>query len=446
MTRTPINELAMRPVIGIDFGTTNSVLTLLDESGRPHTTRFSLGRESFETFRTVLCYWQEHDGARITDRHEAGPWAIRSYLEDSRDSRLIMSMKTYLAQRSFRETRIFGRPTTLETMIATFLRALFRLGDGNVNLGFGGRAVIGRPVRFAGEFADGELAETRLRTAYREAGLPHVDVALEPEGAGYGYARSLREAATVLVADFGGGTSDFSLIHFDFVGGQPRAIPLGTAGIGIAGDVFDYRIIDHLIAPMLGKGETYRIMGKDMPIPQGFYSDFARWHRLSLLRTPKTLRDLHEIARLSSAPDKLGDLIIIIERELGFQLYQSVSRAKAALSRADETEIIFEAEGLSFDARLTRRDFESWIAGDIERIAATVDEAMADAGLADHEVDRVFLTGGTSFVTAIRRLFTERFGSERISAGGEFVSVAEGLALIGRDLELGLRDPARSSS
>ena len=429
----------MRPVIGIDFGTTNSVLTMLDEHGTPHAARFALGAESFDVFRSVLCYWQDHDGARILDHHEAGPWAIRAYLEDSLDSRLIMSMKTYLAQKSFRETRIYGRPTTLETMIATFLRALLGRADLDVGPGFAGRVVVGRPVRFAGELADSALAEARLREAYAQAGLREVDVALEPEGAGYGYARTLSAPATVLVADFGGGTSDFSLIHFDISAGRKRAIPLGSAGIGIAGDNFDYRIIDHLIAPRLGKGETYRVMGKDLYIPQEYYSDFARWHRLSMLRTPKTLRDLREIARISSAPGKLADLITIIERELGFQLYQSVSRAKAALSQAEETTVGFHAAGLAIEARLTRADFERWIADDLARIDATVGQALGAAGLADHEVDRVFLTGGTSFVPAIRRLFADRFGAEKISAGGEFVSVAEGLALIGRDIESGLR-------
>jgi hypothetical chaperone protein len=429
----------MRPVIGIDFGTTNSVLTMLGADGAPRTARFVLGEESHDVFRSVLCYWQENDNRRIVDHHEAGPWAIRAYLEDSLDSRLIMSMKTYLAQKSFRETRIYGRPTTLEAMIATFLRAFFARADLDVGPGFAGRVVVGRPVRFAGELADNEFAEARLREAYCEAGIADVDIAYEPEGAGYGYARSLAAPATVLVADFGGGTSDFSLIHFDFTAGKPRAIPLGSAGIGIAGDNFDYRIIDHLIAPALGKGETYRVMGKDLYIPQQYYSDFARWHRLSMLRTPKTLRDLREIARVSSAPGKIADLIAIIEHELGFQLYQSVSRAKAALSRVEETTVQFHADDLAIEAKLTRADFERWIADDLARINATVGQALANASVAEHEVDRVFLTGGTSFVPAIRRLFADRFGAEKISAGGEFVSVAEGLALIGRDIELGVR-------
>jgi hypothetical chaperone protein len=430
----------MRPVIGIDFGTTNSVLTLIGEDGRPRTVHFAVGTEVFDVFRSVLCFWQENTGKRIANRHEAGPWGISAYLEDSLDSRLIMSMKSYLAQKSFVQTRIYGQSFTLEALIAVFLRALFQRSEPAVTAGgFAGRAVVGRPVRFAGDFPDGDLAEQRLRAAYALAGIDTVDVALEPEGAGYGFARGLDRAATVLVADFGGGTSDFSLLHFDLSNGRPHLQPLGTAGIGIAGDTFDYRIIDHLIAPKLGKGEIYTVMGKELYVPQEYFSDFARWHKLSMLRTPKTLRDLREIARTCRAPEKLADLIAIIEHELGFQLYQSVSRAKAALSRGERTTISFAAGDLAIEETLTRADFERWIADDLARISATIDQALANAGLADHEVDRVFMTGGTSFVPALRKMFATRFGADKIAGGGEFVSVAEGLALIGRDLELGLR-------
>ena len=69
----------------------------------------------------------------------------------------------------------------------------------------------------------------------------------------------------------------------------------------------------------------------------------------------------------------------------------------------------------------------------IEASGAAVDRALAEAGLREDAIDRVFLTGGTSLVPAVRRLFTDRFGQGRVDGGGEFVSVAEGLALIGAD-------------
>ena len=61
-----------------------------------------------------------------------------------------------------------------------------------------------------------------------------------------------------------------------------------------------------------------------------------------------------------------------------------------------------------------------------------MDQALARSGVAAEAVDRVFLTGGTALMPAIRRLFEGRFGADRVSGGGEFVSVAEGLALIGQ--------------
>ena len=406
---------------GIDFGTTNTVIALLGEDGVARASVFGTD----DVFRTVLCFWAEEGRAGNTLRHAAGPAAIDAYLDDPLDSRLIMSMKSFLAQRSFTETRIFGRRFTLPELVAQFLRALAATaGLDPAAL----RVVAGRPVRFAGEFADDAFGEARLGEAFAAAGFRDVTVALEPEGAGWRFARSLDRPATVLVGDFGGGTSDFSVLRF--VPGAPVQ-PLGHAGVGIAGDVFDYRIIDRVISPLLGKDDTYRIMGKDMPVPVEYFSSFARWHRLSLMRNPKTLREIEDIARTARHPERLRRLTGLIRDEQGFPLYQAVSSVKAALSHADSAMLRFSHADLMIEQEVQRADFERWIAADLARMAKAVDEALADAGLDESAVEYVFLTGGTSFVPAVRRLFETRFGGGRVTMGGEFVSVAEGLALMG---------------
>jgi hypothetical chaperone protein len=404
--------------IGIDFGTTNSVVALRHEDGTTDVLRHGPGQT--DVFRTLLCFWSEQERGLQLLHHAAGAAAIGAYLEDPLDSRLIMSMKTYLAQRSFTETRIFGRIFTLEVLIATFLRTL--LADAPQ----APRIIVGRPVRFAGESADDAFGAARLQAACQEAGLPGVTLMLEPAAAGARFARTLREPATVLIGDFGGGTSDFSLLRFD-----PHAgvTPLGHAGIGIAGDAFDFRIIDHAISPLLGREDTYRVMGKPMPIPAEFYAGFARWHRLSLMRAPRTLRAIEEVARTATDPHRLHRLITLIEDGQGYALYQAVSGAKAALSVTEETVLRFRHKDFTVERRLLRSEFEAWIAPDLARIAATVDQALRDAALPPRAVDRVFLTGGTAFVPAVRRLFADRFGEERLEGGGEFVSVAQGLAL-----------------
>ncbi len=424
---------AMTPVIGIDFGTTNSVVAALQPDGSVRTARFAVGAAELEVFRTVLCFWRQEQAGRSSLGHAAGPQAVEAYLDDPQDTRLIMSMKTYLAQRSFTQTQVYGRPHTLERLVALFLGALLDGTDGSGGAERrGARIVAGRPVRFAGELADDELGEARLRESYRQAGLGEVDVAFEPEAAGYRFTRTLDAPATVLIGDFGGGTSDFSLLRFE-PGALRPVTPLASAGVGVAGDSFDARIIDRVVSPRLGKDSTYRVMGNDMPIPAAYYAGLARWHRLSLMRTPRTLREIADVARTSARPEQLHGLIQLIEDELGYQLYQAVSGVKAELSRQQDATLRFHHGGIAIDAVITRTDFERWIAPDLAQLAAAVDRALGQASLRASEVDRVFLTGGTAFVPAVRRLFEQRFGAERVSGGGEFVSVAEGLVLIGRD-------------
>ncbi len=413
-------------VYGVDFGTTNSVVTCLTPDGAAETLRHEMGGADLDVIRSVLCFWNDGPAGRPNLRHAAGPEAIAAYLDDPLDSRLMMSLKSYLAQKSFTGTSVFGRHYALEDLIALFLRAILpQRQPGDI-------LVAGRPVRFAGETADDALGEARLRAAFANAGWPEIHTALEPEGAGYRFARGLDAPATVLIGDFGGGTSDFSVIRFT-PGGNRSVEPLGHSGIGLAGDTFDYRIMDHVVSPLLGKGTTYKVMGTELPVPPEYYSSFARWHRLSLMRTPRTLRDIEQVMRAAAYPERLAALLTLIRDELGYELYRAVSGVKAALSRAGSAVLQFRYEDFVIDAAIARADFERWIAPDIARIAGTVDAALRQSGLSDSGIDRVFLTGGTALVPAVRRIFDTRFGADRVTGGGEFVSVAEGLALIGRD-------------
>ncbi|HEU6441739.1 MAG TPA: Hsp70 family protein, partial [Microvirga sp.] len=288
------------------------------------------------------------------------------------------------------------------------------------------------PVQFAGHNPDDDLAMQRYRSAFGKLGADHARYVYEPVGAAFFYARRLNHDSTVLVADFGGGTSDFSVMRFSRASGVLRAEPLGHSGVGIAGDAFDYRIVDQVVSPRLGKGGFYRSMGKTLSIPNHYYANFARWNQLAMMKTSGDLKELRELAKAALEPAPLERFIDIIEYDLGFALYRAVSAAKVTLSNAEETEFRFRAESVDIKARITRADFERWIAEDVRRIAEALDEALSRAGVTVSEIDKVFLTGGTSFVPAIRRLFVERFGEERLTSADQFESIAYGLALIGQ--------------
>jgi hypothetical chaperone protein len=171
-----------------------------------------------------------------------------------------------------------------------------------------------------------------------------------------------------------------------------------------------------------------------MPVPSWLYSDLERWHHLSLLNSRKTLGLLYDVLKGAAEPQKLEALIHIVRGELGFALYRSVQRVKLELSERVESLFRFQDDPVAIEARVTRDDFESWIAEDVAAIAACVDRLLEKSGVGEGAVDRVFMTGGSSFVPALRREFRDRFGEERIRSGGELISVASGLALRALDL------------
>jgi hypothetical chaperone protein len=298
------------------------------------------------------------------------------------------------------------------------------------------RVVIGRPVEYAGHLPDEGLARSRYDAVFGGLGV-EVHYVYEPMGAAFSFAAGIAEPATVLVADFGGGTSDFSLVRIEAPGAARRCVPLGHAGVGIAGDRFDYRILDNLVMPLLGKGGHYRSFDKVLEIPGGYFTDFGDWSRLALMRNRRTLAELDKLRRAAIDARPIERMIAVVEQELGYRLYEAVGQVKRDLTTAEFARFSFSAPDLSIDAEVTRAAFEAWIAPDIARIAQGIDRAMARAGVGPEAVDRVFLTGGTSLVPRIRRLFEERFGAERIASGNELTSIAHGLALIGLEEEPG---------
>ena len=423
--------------IGIDFGTSNTVVAIADSGGQVEALTFDHRGSDLKVYVTALCFWDERHGNGVRTQVEGGPWAIDQFLEGLTAHRFIQSFKTFAASQSFQETRIFRERYRFEDLLSAFLRTLARHGGERFDLSVR-NVVIGRPVQFAGSHPDDALAMSRYQAAFGKLGAGHARYVYEPVGAAFFYAQALDHDATVLVADFGGGTSDFSVMRFSRESGVLRAEPLGHAGIGIAGDAFDYRIVDHVVSPRLGKGGSYRSMGKILAIPDHYYVNFARWNQLAMMKGSGDLKELRELARSALDPEPLEKFIDFIEYDLGFALYRAVSSAKVALSSRDRADFRFRGEGVDIEAEITRSDFEGWIAGDVARIADAVDRALAHAGVRTGEIEKVFLTGGTSFVPAIRRLFLDRFGEERLTSADQFESIAYGLALIGQT-----EDPGR---
>jgi hypothetical chaperone protein len=420
--------------LGVDFGTTNTVVSLLGDGGEADLLRFDFDGEDLTPFRSCLSFGGEETAPRGR-LVEAGPWAIDAYLEDPGATRFIQSFKSFAASATFSETSILGRRYRFEDLLSTFLLRV-RAHGGEAMAAAPERLIVGRPVRFAGAYPDPALALQRYETAFRRLGVADIYYAYEPVAAAFFFARSLKADATVLVGDFGGGTSDFSIVRFARRRGALSSKGLGQAGVGIAGDAFDYRLIDQLVSPALGKGSAYRDFDNVAPIPVRYYASFARWDQLALMRATRDMNDIRGLVRKALEPQKIARLVEFLEGEYGYLLYQSISRLKEALSVQSAARFTFHAGDIAIEADVERADFERWIARDLAAIDAAVDEALASAKLKPDAIDQVFLTGGSSFVPAVRALFEQRFGAGKISTGAELESIAAGLALIGGEDDL----------
>jgi hypothetical chaperone protein len=416
-------------VAGLDFGTTNSVAALASDGAAPRLLALDGPGGPAEVFRSALCFWHDEDvtgGLAV----EAGPAAIAEYLEFPSDSRFLQSFKSVAASASFDSAPVFTRRYRFEELGRLFLGKLTAHAGGD--LGQLDRLVVGRPVHYAGARPDPALARQRYDAMFAGAAR-EIHYVYEPLAAAFSYASRLSEPATLLVADFGGGTSDFSVVRVAELGAAQRCVPLGHAGLGIAGDRFDQRVVDRLVLPRLGKGGTYKSFDKVLEIPGGYFADFSDWSKLALMRNRRTLADLDRLRRSALDPEPIARMIAMIENELGFPLYDAVGQLKRSLSAQERARFHFSGAGVEIEAEVPRAEFDGWIAADVARMAAAVDEALADADVSEGAIDRVVLTGGTSLVPAVRSVFTTRFGEDRIMSGGELTSIAHGLALIAQE-------------
>lgn len=417
--------------LGLDFGTTNTVATMMNAEGSPEAIHFTHGGDVFDPVRSVLCFWETDEDVRRMNV-DAGPWAIDQFLELSGDCRFIQSFKTFAASPHFVDTLIYHRRQKFEDLLAAFLRRL----RSHAGIDFPKRVVIGRPVKFAGSAPNEALARSRYEDALRAVGFEEIHQVYEPVAAAYFYAQRLKGDATILVADFGGGTSDFSVVRFSLGPAGLSYEPLSHAGIGVAGDAFDARIIDHVVAPAFGKGSEYRSWGKVLPVPNGYFAKFSRWNELSIMRHSRDYRELQALVQTSLDAARIRAFIAFLDADAGYTLNRAVSNLKMQLSHADEATFSLHLEGVDIERKIARVDFESWILPELTEIGDCVDRALHEAGLKEADVDRIFLTGGSSLVPAVRAEFEMRFGPAKVETGDQLISIAHGLALVSGEADI----------
>jgi hypothetical chaperone protein len=342
--------------------------------------------------------------------------------------RMLRSLKSALSS-DHAGTDVFGRVYTLEELIASYLQVLRECVEAEAGDPVEG-VVLGRPVNFvdSGTEMDNQRAEDRLRRAAEMAGFREVVFELEPVAAALHYEQTVEGAQNVVVFDFGGGTLDITVMR---IGGPAERQIFSTGGVGIAGDVFDQRIIQRLLLDHFGRGTTW---GEDgAPFPDQYTDPLMHWQTILLLNRPETFDFLRRARLTSSHPERLQALESLLMNNYAMRMVDSVERAKIALSSARFATIQLTGEDIDIWQPITRSQFETFIADAVKRIEACLVDTVKRSGLDIDEIDAVVRTGGSAQIPCFVEMLARIFGREKVVLSSVFSGVTAGLAIRARE-------------
>ena len=417
----------MQIVFAIDFGTSNSALSVY-RNGQVELVDVDAHSKTGSLMRSVL-YFNE-DKEIFT-----GAEAINQYIEEGGSGRFMQSIKTFLPSSNFSSTDIFGKRYAIDDLVAILLKELKAKGEEYVGCQVDS-VILGRPVIFSEDSSKDAAAEKYLKKAACKAGFKHICFQYEPVAAAQAYKDNLQpgQEKIVFIGDFGGGTSDFSVLRVSGNSGGKKdghSEVLGLGGVYIAGDKLDSQVMWDKIAHHFGRNARYKAFATEQwtEIPDSLIYTLSQWHRIPLLRTRQNRELIRVIKRSTDNPEAIQNLENIIEENFGFALFQTIEQAKCDLSSAAQTRIRFYETDLELDVALSKNEFEQLNHNHFKKIENCIDDVLCQCGLNAAQIDTVSLTGGTSKIPYIQKLFTDRFGTDKTINRNAFTSVAHGLGL-----------------
>lgn len=417
-------------IYAIDYGTSNSLLAGADKSKSFNPLALDSSNEDPTIFRSVM-FFPLSGGAFF------GKAAVKAYDEHRSEGRLFRSIKKYLPIRTFSGTWVGTEFRPLEDLISRFLREMREranavTGDDVESV------VLGRPARYALDDEADRLAQIRMEKAARAAGFKDIEFYPEPLAAAHEYRKTLSSEKLVLVADLGAGTSDFTVLR---IGPGPlRASDvLAVGGISVAGDALDSTIMDGRVAEFLGTEVKYRLplssnvltMPIDIRHKLSSPPDIALMTRQDVVHF---LKSVQKSALDDRDKDRLERLFVLIEENLGFQIYEAIEGSKRSVCRDGKANLEFPYPGIELETAFNSANFVDWSRPKLEAILKSLDDTVRQAGVKFADIDLICCTGGTAKVPQFADQLRTRFGQAKIEQFDHFHSVIKGLAERAREL------------
>jgi hypothetical chaperone protein len=409
----------MANACGVDFGTSNSTFGWV----RPGQASLLALEDGKPTLPSVVFFNADDEQVRY------GRAALADYLEGY-EGRLMRSLKSLLGTSLMDgQTEVAGRALPFRQLLSHFIGELRRRAQQQAGREFSS-AVFGRPVFFIDDDPQADrLAEDTLAEIARAAGFREIGFQYEPIAAAFDYESRIEKEELVLIADIGGGTSDFSLVRLgpDRAGrSERREDILATGGVHIGGTDFDKYLSLASVMPLLGYGSS---LVSGAPVPSSYYFNLATWHTINQAYTRKSIAQLEDLARDAAEPLMLARLRKLIDDRAGHWLAMRVEEAKIGLSGTPLVELDLDRLSPPERIEVGRALFETAIAGLVDQVGATVQRLLGEAGVAAERVDTVFFTGGSSGVASLRERIAAIVPQARRVEGDLFGSIGSGLAI-----------------
>ncbi len=415
--------MSKSPILAIDFGTSNSLVGCVYNGEKTLALPID-DLNSDPTMMRTLLYFPEPDVCYYGQR------AIDEFLENDMDGRLFRSFKTHLPNQAYLGTMFKNRVLSLESIIGLFLLELKKRAE----LAIGQKVthvVMGRPARYSmDEVADG-FALHRMEKACQFAGFTNVQFVPEPLAAAFDYRRQATEEKTILIGDFGGGTSDFTIMRINPKEFSKKDV-LSIEGCPLAGDALDSIFMSNKLNEYFGAKTRYMLpmSSNVMTMPPGVTTRLNHPAHIVHLKDKETYEFVREVRKCALTPkDAVGvdRLFVLIEDNQIFPFFESIEASKKELSKADKSNFKFPYPDIEVYETFSAEQFTTW-ANDIKNnIIHALDRSLQQAGLTEKDIDLVCLTGGTSKVPLIRKEFEKRFGFDKLQTQTEFHSVTAGL-------------------
>ena len=406
-------------ICGLDFGTSNTTLGTIDV-----TAPVLAALEETQTTIPSAIFYEADGGVRIGRR------AVDAYVEGV-PGRLLRSLKSVLGTSLIDETTRVGRERiSFRDVIAAYVGAIKRRAEQATGRQLS-HVVHGRPVHFVDNAPDADRkAEDTLRTIAKGIGFEEVTFQFEPIAAALDYERQIASEEVALIADIGGGTSDFSIVRLgpERHGKADRAGDiLANDGVRIGGTDFDRQLSLGAVMPLFGFGSAMKRQGLD--VPSSYFHDLATWSSINRMYEPRVLADIRQVRQEAAEPELLDRLMRVVHEQRGHTLAMEVEDAKIALSEQRRAAIPLEWVEPGLNAAIARPDLVSNTKQLADRIAARIKNCLVQAGLTSGAIDAVFLTGGSVKLAHVHKAITKAVPSARIVEGDIFGAVGKGLTL-----------------